>query len=73
MTPPRIAGTARTGSANKVATLISEAAVSPVPIRAASMPAPTSIRYCVAAPIGLPPGTILLTEFPTTCEAPIAK
>ena len=37
------------------------------------MPAPTSIRYCVAAPIGLPPGTILLTEFPTTCEAPIAK
>ena len=44
-----------------------------MPILAGSMPAPTSIRYCIAAPIGLPPGTTLLTAFPTTCAVPITK
>ena len=39
----------------------------------APIPEPTSIRYCIAAPIGLPPGTTLLTAFPTTCAVPITK
>ena len=40
--PIKIAGSDRTGIANRVAMLISDAAVSPVPIRVPSIPPPTS-------------------------------
>ena len=72
-TPPRIAGTERTGRANSVATLISETAVNPVAIRVVSMPPPTSSRYWVAAPTAAPPGSVLLIELPASCEVPIRK
>ena len=47
---------------------ISEVAVSPLAAVAAEIPAWPSMRYCSAAPAAAPPGTILLSAFPESCD-----
>jgi hypothetical protein len=69
MPPRRIAGSASNGSASTTASVSRPAAVNPAAVCPGAVPAATSIRYCSAAPIAPPPGAILASELPASCEA----
>ncbi len=66
--PPRMAGTASTGSAHSVPNTSTDEAVIPEAARAASTPARTSIAYCIAPEAATPPGTTRPKALEASCE-----
>ena len=54
--------------ASRAAKVSRLAAVSPATARGPGRPAWTSIRYCSAAPTAPPPGAILASALPASCE-----